>query len=63
MNETKRHRRGRAAKLSTHGEDGERRGRVMEGWGGGGMKHSNSDNKRCRRMRGIKLSAVGECAE
>jgi hypothetical protein len=25
--------------------------------------HSNSDNKHCRRMRGIKLSAVGECAE
>ncbi len=25
--------------------------------------HSNSDNKRGRRMRGIKCSAVGECAE
>jgi hypothetical protein len=24
---------------------------------------SLSDNKRCRRMGGIKLSAVGECAE
>ncbi len=27
------------------------------------MRHSNSGIKRCRRMRGIKLSAVGECAE
>ncbi len=25
--------------------------------------HSNSDNKRCRRMRGMKLNPVGECAE
>jgi hypothetical protein len=41
----------------------DRRERVIEGWGEGGMKHLNSDNKRCRRMRGIKLSAVGECAE
>jgi hypothetical protein len=30
--------------------DSDRRGRVREGWGEGGMKHSNSDNKRCRRM-------------
>jgi hypothetical protein len=43
--------------------DSDRRGRVMEGWGEGGKKHSNSDTKRCRRMRGIKLSGVGECAE
>jgi hypothetical protein len=43
--------------------DSDRRGRVMEGWGEGGMKHSNSDNKRCRRMRGIKLCPVGVCAE
>ncbi len=33
--------------------DSDRWGRVMEGWGEGGMKHSNSDNKRCRRMCGI----------
>ncbi len=43
--------------------DIDRRGKVREGWGEGGMKHSNSGIKRCRRMRGIKLSAVGECAE
>jgi hypothetical protein len=43
--------------------DSDRRGRVREGWGEGGMKHSNSDNKCCRRMRGIKLSAVGDCAK
>jgi hypothetical protein len=43
--------------------DSDRRGRVREGWGEGGMKHSNIDNKRCRRMRGINLSAIGECAE
>ncbi len=41
----------------------DRRGKVREGWGEGGMKLSNSDNKRCRRMRRIKLSAVGECGE
>jgi hypothetical protein len=27
------------------------------------MRHSNSDNKHCRRMRRIKLSAIGECAK
>ncbi len=27
------------------------------------MRHSNSGIKRCRRMPGIKLSTVGECAE
>ncbi len=27
------------------------------------VRHSNNGIKRCRRMRGIKLSAVGECAE
>ncbi len=38
----------------------------LGGGGGGGigiMRHSNSGIKRCRRMRGNKLSTVGECAE
>jgi hypothetical protein len=27
------------------------------------FKQCNNGIKRCRRMRGIKLSAIGECAE
>ncbi len=42
--------------------DSDRQGKVREGWGEDGMKHSNSDNKRCRRMHRMKLSAVGEGA-
>ncbi len=27
------------------------------------IDYPNSGNKRCRRMRGMKLGAVGECVE
>ncbi len=50
-NETKRHRRGRAAKLSAHGEDAKF------------YPAASLQIKRHRRMRGIKLSAVEECTE
>jgi hypothetical protein len=42
--------------------DSDRRVKGEGGLGEGGMKRSNSDNKRCRRMHGMKLSAVGEGA-
>jgi hypothetical protein len=49
--ETKRHRRGRAAKLSAHGEDAKF------------YLAASSQIKRHKRRRLKKLGAVGECAE